>query len=164
MLRNDRSCAEAYVVRGQATMLSADFKGAVDLLKEALRLDPDMAEAKQLFKASRAAEKLLAGAKQAFNVRRFDDAVSGYSSLLELLAPPSHAPLSSQVLASRATAFLRLKKYPECLRDAAKALYAQDDCKEAWLTKASALHALGRHQEAFEDMSSLMQRWGSGDP
>ena len=51
VLRNDRSCAEAYVVRGQATLLSADFKGAAELLKEALRLDPDEAEAKKLFKS-----------------------------------------------------------------------------------------------------------------
>lgn len=164
VLRGDRACAEAYLVRGQATLLSADCKGAKELLKEALRLDPDLEEAKRLFKVARGAENLMARAKQTFNVRAFEQSAELYSKVLRDVKPPSLAPLSSQVLAARGTCFLRLKKFPECLKDVAKALYAQDDCKEAWLTKASALHALGRHDEALEDMAGLMRRWGSGDP
>ena len=52
-----------------------------------------------------------------------------YSQLLDHIQPPPHAPLSSQVLAARGTARLRLKRYQECLKDVALALYAQDDCK-----------------------------------
>merc|ERR1711990_527082 len=31
------------------------------------------------------------------------------------------------------------------------------------MARASALHGLGRHQEAYDDMQSLMQTWGQGD-
>ena len=37
----------------------------------------------------------------------------------------------------------------------------QDDCKAAWLTKAQALHALGRHTEALADMQALSQTFGN---
>ena len=37
----------------------------------------------------------------------------------------------------------------------------QDDCKGAWLTKAQALHALGRHNEALADMTTLKETFGS---
>ena len=37
----------------------------------------------------------------------------------------------------------------------------QDDCKGAWLTKAQALHALGRHNEALADMSTLKETFGN---
>ena len=61
----------------------------------------------------------------------------------------------------RAAAWLRLKAYDETLRDCAVAIYAQDDCKAAWLTKAQALHALGRHTEALVDMQALSQTFGN---
>ena len=35
------------------------------------------------------------------------------------------------------------------------AIYAEDDCKAAWLTKVSALHAVSRHDEALADMTAL---------
>ena len=39
--------------------------------------------------------------------------------------------------------------------------FPQDDCKAAWLTKAQALHALGRHTEALADMQALSQTFGN---
>ena len=49
--------------------------------------------------------------------------------------------------AERAAARVRLHDYDGALKDCAIALYAQDDCLPAWLTRASALHGLGRHGE-----------------
>ena len=33
----------------------------------------------------------------------------------------------------------------------------QDDCKAAWVTRANALHALGRHHEIVADMGELQK-------
>merc|ERR1719502_849327 len=59
--------------------------------------------------------------------------------------------------AGRAAARLRLHEYEQALKDCAIAIYAQDDCKNAWLTRASALHGLGRHEEALRDMEQLQR-------
>ena len=47
----------------------------------------------------------------------------------------------------RANAHLRAHNYDDCLQDCAVAIFAEDDCKNAFLHKTSALHALERHEE-----------------
>jgi len=164
VLRVDKSHAEAYAVRAKAVFLSGDINGAGPLLRESLRLDPDASETKTLFKMTRAVKGLMDEALRHFNVRRFEEATALYTQVLTLARPPSKAQLYTQVLAARATSWLRLKKYPECLKDAAEAIYAHDDSRDAWLARVHALHSLGRHDESLEDLTSLMQRWGSNDP
>jgi DnaJ family protein C protein 7 len=144
-------------------LLSGDPAAASELCKEALRLDPDLGEGKACFKVAKKAQRLKADALRKFNARDFEGAAQAWSELLEVVEPPPKAPLYAAALAGRATAQLRLKRFDECLKDCAKALYAAEDCKEAWLAKASALHALGRHEEALADLTALMQGWGSGD-
>ena len=163
VLRNDSSHVGAYVVRGQAMFLSGEFDSAEQVLREALRLNPDDDEAKVCFKLTRRVRKLWTDGKAAATSRRFDAAVVLYSEALELLQPPQRAPITASLHAARGEAYLRLKQFDPCLKDCAVALYGKDDCKEAWLTKANALHALGRHQEALDDLSGLMQRWGQSD-
>jgi len=74
---------------------------------------------------------------------------------------PPHAPLCASLHAGRAASLYRLKAYDEALRDCALAIYAQDDCKSAWLTKAQVLHSLGRHAEALSDMQALSHTFGN---
>mmetsp|Transcript_37526 Transcript_37526/g.119380 ORF Transcript_37526/g.119380 Transcript_37526/m.119380 type:complete len:222 (-) Transcript_37526:818-1483(-) len=78
-------------------------------------------------------------------------------------AAPIHAPLSATLHAERAAARLRLKEYDEALKDCAVAIYAQDDCKPAWLTKAEALHCLGRHEEAARDLQAVKDGFAGND-
>ena len=66
----------------------------------------------------------------------------------EVAEAPQHAPLSATLHAERAAAQLRLKEFEFALRDATVALYAQDDCKSAWVTKAAALQGLGQAEQA----------------
>ena len=55
----------------------------------------------------------------------------------------------------RANAHLRAHNYDDCLQDCAVAIYAEDDCKNAFLHKTSALHALERHEECAHSASRL---------
>uniref|UniRef100_A0A7S2RN34 Uncharacterized protein n=1 Tax=Rhizochromulina marina TaxID=1034831 RepID=A0A7S2RN34_9STRA len=163
VLRADKANGMALRVRAQAMYLSEEFDQAKDLLKEALRLDPDNPEAKELFRLNKTVKGLMDEARQAIHFRRFTEAIDRFGEVLEVVKPPKHAPIGCNAYAGRSTAHLRLKHYDECLRDAAKAIYGRDDCREAWISRTNALHALGRHQEALDDMTSLMQRWGSSD-
>ena len=62
-----------------------------------------------------------------------------------------------------AGARLRLKDFEGCLKDCAVCLYGKDDCVEAWLYKANALHGLSRPREALSELEPLMSKWGAGN-
>lgn len=150
--------SEAYVLRGMALLFSAEIDQAQKHLREALRLDPDDVEAGRAMKKARKLERHLDAAKQASTRREFEKATEEYTSAITIVKDTcSRAPLVASLHADRAAAWLRLKDYDQALKDCALAIYAQDDCKPAWLTKAQALHALGRHDEALRDMSTLAQ-------
>jgi len=161
VIKRDPNVPEAYMLRGVALMLNADLDQAQKHLREALRLDPDDREAAQSIKKVRKLERHMDAAKQAANTREFEMAASEYTEALSVADAPQHAPLCANIYAERGAAHLRLKDYEQALKDCAIAIYAQDDCKSAWLTKAQALHALDRHEEALKDMQELVQTFGN---
>ena len=187
-ISNPHVC-EAYTIRGRGLFQQGEFKDAEKTLKEALRLNPDEAEAKSAFKRCRKVSRLVSEARAKATARTFDDAIVAYTAALTVKPTlPPHAPLSSELHAERANAWLRsttspsvsassksvgtdknrmaMKKserYAKCLKDCAVALYTKDDCERAWLTKLYCLHAIGRHDEALRETEGLMQRWGSGN-
>jgi len=157
IIKSHPNISEAYVLRARALLFSADLDQAQKHLREALRLDPDDAEAGRAIKKVRKLERHMDAAKDAARQREFERASEEYTEALQLVGIPTHAPLSANLHAERAAARLRLKDFDAALKDCALAIYGQDDCKSAWLTKAQALHALGRHEEALSDMQALAQ-------
>jgi DnaJ family protein C protein 7 len=158
VLRDDPNNGKAYAVRGIAYYLQGDFEQAWKHLQEALRLDPDDALSQGAAKKARKVQRAAEGAKSAAFHRRFEEAVELSSVAIEAADAPMRAPLRALLFAERAAARLRLKEFERCLEDAAQALYGSDnDCKSAALTRASALHALGRHEEALSDMTAMLR-------
>ena len=164
VIKSDPNISDAYMLRGEALLLSSDLDQASRHLREALRLDPDNSAAGRTMKKVRKLERHVDAAKQASTSRDFAAARENLTEALDLLQPPEHAPMSAMLHAERGAALLRLREYDLCLRDCALAIYAQDDCKAAWLTKAQALHALGRHEEAHREMSELQRTCFHNDP
>ena len=160
VIKRDSNAAEAYVLRAVALMYSSDLDQARKHLREALRLDPDHPEGGRALKRVRKLEQHLSAAKTAFNTREFEAARESFSAALEAAQAPQHAPISATLHAERAAALLRLRDYEGALRDCAVALYAQDDCKGAWVTKAAALQALGRHEQALHELRPIMESLG----
>jgi len=161
VIKRHPNVPEAYKLRGLALMLSADLDQAQKHLREALRLDPDDVEAGQSIKKVRKLERHMDAAKHAALRREFETAATEYTTALSLVDAPQHAPLCANLHAERAAAHLRLKAYDAALKDCAIAIYALDDCKSAWLTRAQALHALGRHAEALADMQELSKTFAN---
>mmetsp|Transcript_3798 Transcript_3798/g.9846 ORF Transcript_3798/g.9846 Transcript_3798/m.9846 type:complete len:591 (-) Transcript_3798:217-1989(-) len=156
LIKENPSDASALTVRGQAFYLNCDFDQAWKHLSEALRLDPDDAMTQGAAKKARKVQRAAEGAKSAAFNRSFSEAVALSSEAISVADPPMRAPLHAMLFAERAAAYLRLKEYDKCLADCAKALYgSDDDCKPAALTRASALHALGRHEEALEGVKAM---------
>jgi len=97
-----------------------------------------------------------------------DLSLSDGSAALRRLVPPfgllaRASPLVAQIRAERANCALRLGDHASCLRDCARALYVVDDCIDAHLTRAAALRALGRYDDALADLTALIDRWGHHD-
>ena len=155
VIRADKRCADAYVVRGWALFLRADFEQSLLHLKEALRLDPDAGGAKTLFKRVRATERAYAGARKAFSQRDFERSRDLFGNAIQACSVSHQAPLWASLHAQRAQAQRRLKDFEAALSDCDVALRARDDNKSAWATRASALVAMGRAEEALKDMKEL---------
>jgi len=157
IVKADMNNTKALSVRGRALYLTGDYDQAVKHLNQALRLDPDEKEAQQPLKRIKRVRDTAAAAKDAAFKREFEQALTLYTEAIDDSDAPKHSPLTAKLYSERAKAALRLKQFELCLRDCGVALYAQDDHMDAWLCKASALHALGRHDEALRDMSELAQ-------
>jgi len=158
VLREAPNNGSAFMVRGMAYYLQAEFEQAWKHLQEALRLDPDDAATVHAAKKARKVQRAAEGAKAAAFKRNFEEAVALASQAIETADAPMRAPLRAMLYSERAAARLRLKEYAACLEDAAQAINGSDsECKAASLTRASALHALNRHEEALADMAALIK-------
>jgi tetratricopeptide (TPR) repeat protein len=165
--------AEALEISGRATALSGDFDRAMELFKEASRLDPDLESNKGAIRQTRTVRQVFADARAAVFNRDFPTAVGLYEVAKKTYDPksgdpscdpiPVRAPLHAILYSESAGARLRMKDYEGCVKDCAVCLYGKDDCVEAWLHKASALHGLGRSHDALSEIEPLMQQWGSSD-
>jgi len=160
LIKRDGNAAEAYVLRAMALMYSSDLDQARKHLREALRLDPDHPEGGRVLKRVRKLEQHVGEGKAAYNARNFEAALDNFSAAIAAADSPQHAPLSATLHAERASTHLRLRQYEQALRDSTVALYAQDDCKSAWVTKAAALQALGHHEQALRELEPIMGSLG----
>lgn len=74
-----------------------------------------------------------------------DDYSPHFTHSPHIQSPLDHIHIRTHFHTPPFTPIRRLKEYEKSLSDCAVAIYAQDDCKAAWVTKAEALHCLGRH-------------------
>mmetsp|Transcript_5502 Transcript_5502/g.8662 ORF Transcript_5502/g.8662 Transcript_5502/m.8662 type:complete len:586 (-) Transcript_5502:111-1868(-) len=157
IIRTRRKCTDAYVVRAWALYLSKDFDQALKHCREALRLDPDFGEARTLYKKVKAVFRAFENARDAFKKRDFTESARCFTEAIESADVSIHSPLWASLHAQRAQAYRRLKQWNECLHDCKTALHSQDDNKQAWITRASALIELNRPQEAEKEMKELLE-------
>ena len=66
--------------------------------------------------------------------------------------------MKARIYGERANCYQRGKRFPECLKDCAQAIYANPRHKEAFLTRSNALQALGRHEEAVADLETVASK------
>lgn len=162
-------------IRGQAVFLMGDAKVGIQLLQEALRLDPDSTTFKQSYKQAKQVQEWLTLAQQALFSRKFQTAIDHLTQCLEAYQPtittstntstsgrsalPSKCALYATLYTQRAEAYLRLKQYANALKDCALVTYAQEDHVPAWLIRFQAHHGLGEHAIVLEQVGDLLQKW-----
>lgn len=159
VLRADAANPEALALRGAAFLQQGDFAQAEAHLREALRLAPDDSRAAALFKTARRVAAATEAGRAAHNTRDFETALAKLTEALDAAgaALPPPAPLAAALRSERAATALRLKHYDACLADCEAAISSREDCKPAYITKASCLRALGRHSEALQCLKPAME-------
>ncbi len=147
-------------IRGQAVFLMGDAKVGIQLLQEALRLDPDSSAFKKSYKQAKQIQEWSTLAQQSIFSRKFQPAIDYLTQCLDAYQPlPSKSALYASLRTQRAEALLRLKQYTDALKDCALVVYAQEDCMDAWLIRFQAHHGLGEHSAALEQIRDLLQKW-----
>jgi len=164
VLKLNPQSADGYLVRGQCLVLMGEMDAGIKLLKESMRLDPDAIATRTILRECRKVQTLLQEGREMVFRREFEGAVDRFGSAMNAcgLLPPK-SPLYGTLHTERAQTHMRLKQYDAALKDCALVLYSLDDDVPAWLIKFQALHGLNRHQEALDEASDLMQKWGSSD-
>jgi len=164
VLRTNSRNAEACQVRGQALFLMGDYEHGLKLMKEGLRLDPESTSIKHAVRNARQIHDCIQTATRNIFHRKFQEAADQLTEALKICVPnPSRSPLYASLHTQRAEAYLRLKKYAECLKDCSLVVYAQEGHIPAWLIKFQAYHGLGQHEDALNEVSDLLQRFESSD-
>ena len=158
--------AEALRVRGFATFLSGDMEHGVNLLKESL--EGDIEET-----ANRKASVMLQGCQQRLNTfhkgqqrvkrGRYREAVELFTSVMKDGSEniPHHAPLYGILLTERAEANLLSDQHEAALADCAEAISLKQDNLAAWTVKIEVYYALGRLQEARDELAVARKTWGA---
>ena len=90
-------------------------------------------------------EKRIRGNKF-FKDRRFNEAVKTYTEAIEASKGTKH--LDPRLLNNRATAYLKLAKYEECLQDSQEYIKTRPNCWKGYTRKALALNGLGQTRSA----------------
>ena len=152
---------QGYWVRGKAIFLMGDDpKVAIQLLQEALRLDPDSQAYKQSYKQAKKVQNAMTEAQKCMFTRKFEEAISNLTVSIETLQPlPAKSALYAKLYTQRAEAQLRLKNYSQALKDCALVVYAQEYHIPAWLIRFKAHHGLGEHSVALDQVTDLLQKW-----
>jgi len=154
---------QAWIARANALVSNGQFDEARQSAKQALRLNPDDEAAKACNRYCKFVERSVQAARQAAEKHDWETARSAFLELVTGTVLPKKSPLRVQLLAERAHASYCAGLFHEALKDASQAIYQQDDCQRAWLTRFYCLRELGRHEEAVKDARELLQRWGAND-
>jgi len=158
--------AEALRVRGYATFLSGEMEQGINLLKESL--EGDIEET-----ANRKASGILQACQLKMNTfhkgqarvkrGRYREAVELFAMIMEdgLEPIPRSAPIYGILLTERAEANLLSDQYEAALADCAEAIALKQDNLTAWTVKTEVYYALGRLQEARDELALARKTWGA---
>jgi len=158
--------AEGLQVRGYAMFLSGEMENGISLLKEALEVDIEKenrevsAQLEECEKCHSSFNKGQARVKRG----RYQEAVELFTSAVEDGQQiPRDAPLYGILLTERAEANLLSNRFEEALEDCKEAIRLKNDNMSAWTVKVEVYFALGRLQEARDELAVVRKTWGAGN-
>jgi len=158
--------AEGLQVRGYALFLSGEMENGITLLKEALEveIEHDHKEVSVMLEYCERCFSSFCKGQARVKRGRYEEAVELFTSAVEDGQPlPPDAPLYGLVLTERAEANLLSNQYEDALEDCSEAIRLKNDNMTAWTVKVEVYFALGRLQEARDELAEVRKTWGAGN-
>lgn len=158
--------AEGLQVRGYAMFLSGEMEHGITLLKEALEVDieNENREVSALLEACERCFSSFNKGQARVKRGRYEEAVDLFTGAAEDGHPiPPDAPLYGILLTERAEANLLSNQYEDALDDCSEAIRLKNDNMTAWTVKVEVYFALGRLQEARDELAEVRKTWGAGN-
>ncbi|VEU39669.1 unnamed protein product [Pseudo-nitzschia multistriata] len=157
---------EALRVRGYATFLSGEMEQGINLLKESLEGDIEDTSndnASGILQACQIKMNTFHKGQARVKRGRSREAVDLFTAIMEdgQEPIPHGAPLYGILLTERAEANLLSDQYEAALADCAEAISLKQDNLTAWTVKTEVYYALGRLQEARDELAVARKTWGA---
>jgi len=154
---------EGLRIKGLATFLSRDMEQGVKLLEESLdcvtenmansTTSQTLLQCQQTMTTFRKGQAWVADG-------RYGEAVDLFTSAMNQgIEIPHHSPLYSMLLTERAEANLLSEQPHAALEDCTEAISLKEDNLSAWAVKIEVYHALGRPQEALDEIGMARKAW-----
>ncbi|KAL3916962.1 MAG: hypothetical protein SGILL_004936, partial [Bacillariaceae sp.] len=157
---------EALHVRGYATFLSGEMEHGISILKESFEVDIET-ENRDVAAALQNCQHILnafSRGQQRVKRGRYKEAVDLFTSAVnEWERIPSESPLYGIMLTERAEANLLSDQYEDALDDCNGAIAQKQDNLTAWTVKIEVYFAVGRLQEARDELAVVRKTWGAGN-
>ncbi|EOO04138.1 putative small glutamine-rich tetratricopeptide repeat-containing protein a protein [Phaeoacremonium minimum UCRPA7] len=155
ILRNNSQDPEALVLRGRALYAQGENDKAVQHFRKALSCDPDFRDAIKWLRIVQKLDRMKEEGNSEYKAGRWQAAIDKYSQALEI--DPSNRGTNSKLLQNRALCLTKLKQYDEAIRDCEKAISLDPSYTKARKTKANALGAAERWEDAVREWKSIAE-------
>ena len=169
VLKTDPANAVGLRTKGYISLVVGQMEPACVLLTEALKLDPNNGETKELYRLARKVKNDVTEARAALakadgSRTMLKKAVEYFSLSIDEGSLPPKTPLMSMLRTERGETELQLTHYPAALSDAKAALEVNPVSVRAWLLKTEAYIATGRSVEACNELQGIRQTWARDVP
>lgn len=153
MLRLDGINADAMYVRGVCLYYQDQVDKAFQHFQQVLRLAPDHARAKDIYRRAKRLSAKKEEGNEAFRTGRHQEALTLYSEALEI--DPHNVFVNSKLYCNRATVAAKLGKLEEAVADCTRAIELDDSYQKAYMRRAKCYTDSEQYEEALRDYQKI---------
>ena len=164
-LRFNPTHREGLELRGYTLFLSGDMEKGAHLLQEAYSRDKENKATRRKLVSCQNTHSSFAKGRSSVKRGRYKDAVDHFTVAIEESGDvPRRSPLFISLKTERAEAWLLLRGYAEAMKDCQDVIDADSENATAWTLRAEVLIALGKADEAMNELSGIRRTWGWDNP
>lgn len=155
LLRHNSQDPEALVLRGRALYCQGENDKAVSHFRKAISCDPDMRDAVKWLRIVQKLERMKEEGNKEYKAGRWQSAIERYTAALEI--DPTNKGTNSKILQNRALCRTKTKEYDSAILDCEQAIKLDPTYTKARKTKANALGAAERWEDAVKEWKSIQE-------
>jgi tetratricopeptide (TPR) repeat protein len=164
-LRFNPTHAEGLELRGYALFLSGETEKGAHLLHDVYILDKDNKEVRLKLSRCQKTHSAFSQGRSCVKRGRYKEAVDHFTNAMkESGEVPEGARLFSALRTERAEAWLLSKKFLEALKDCQAVINVDTENATAWAIRSEVLVAMGKADEAKDELASIRRTWGRDNP